>query len=124
MVEDKRPAEDMTARVLTKQNIGILAGIMVLAVMSRFDSIISPSVAAIQASFPHADPSIVESVVSIGSSAAIVSALLFGQLLSWMKSRTAGCISCICIALGGLLPLLFHGMSVSSSSSLWWWDSV
>lgn len=109
MVDIEPPSEDMTTRVLTRQNIGILAGIMVLAVMSRFDSIISPSVAAIQASFPHADPSIVESVVSIGSSAAIVSALLFGQLLSWMKSRTAGCISCICIALGGLLPLLFHG---------------
>ena len=94
--------------VLARRNLGVLVGIMALAVMSRFDSIISPSVAAIQASFPHADPSTVESVVSIGSSAAIVSALLFGQLLTRMSFRTAGCISCLCVALGGLMPLFVH----------------
>ncbi|WP_416518166.1 MFS transporter [Bifidobacterium asteroides] len=81
---------------------------MALAIMSRFDSIISPSVAAIQASFPHTDPSTVESVVSIGSSAAIVSALLFGQLLTRMSFRIAACISCLCVALGGLSPLVLH----------------
>ena len=94
--------------VLARRNLGVLVGIMALAVMSRFDSIISPSVATIQASFPHADPSTVESVVSIGSSAAIVSALLFGQLLTRMSFRTAGCISCLCVALGGLMPLFVH----------------
>ena len=94
--------------ILTRGNLGVLAGIMALAIMSRFDSIISPSVAAIQASFPHADPSTVESVVSIGSSAAIVSALLFGQLLTRMSFRTAACISCLCVALGGLMPLVVH----------------
>ena len=94
--------------ILTRRNLGILVGIMALAIMSRFDSIISPSVAAIQASFPRADPSTVESVVSIGSSAAIVSALLFGQLLTRMSFRTAACISCLCVALGGLMPLLVH----------------
>ncbi|MBH9983459.1 MFS transporter [Bifidobacterium asteroides] len=93
---------------MTRQNLGVLVGIMALAIMSRFDSIISPSVAAIQASFPHADPSTVESVVSIGSSAAIVSALLFGQLLTRMSFKTAACISCLCVALGGLMPLLVH----------------
>ena len=95
--------------ILTRRNLGVLVGIMALAIMSRFDSIISPSVAAIQASFPHADPSTVESVVSIGSSAAIVSALLFGQLLTRMSFRTAACISCLCVALGGLMPLVVHG---------------
>ena len=94
--------------ILTRRNLGVLVGIMALAIMSRFDSIISPSVAAIQASFPHADPSTVESVVSIGSSAAIVSALLFGQLLTRMSFRTAACISCLCVALGGLMPLVVH----------------
>ena len=94
--------------ILTRGNLGVLVGIMALAIMSRFDSIISPSVAAIQASFPHADPSTVESVVSIGSSAAIVSALLFGQLLTRMSFRTAACISCLCVALGGLMPLVVH----------------
>ncbi|MCP8614059.1 MFS transporter [Bifidobacterium asteroides] len=93
---------------MTRQNFGVLVGIMALAIMSRFDSIISPSVAAIQASFPRADPSTVESVVSIGSSAAIVSALLFGQLLTRMSFRTAACISCLCVAMGGLMPLLVH----------------
>lgn len=91
-----------------RPNLGVLVGIMALAVMSRFDSIISPSVAAIQTSFPRADPSTVESVVSIGSSAAIVSALLFGQLLTRMTFRTAACISCLCVALGGLMPLFAH----------------
>lgn len=94
--------------ILTRGNLGVLVGIMALAIMSRFDSIISPSVAAIQASFPRADPSTVESVVSIGSSAAIVSALLFGQLLTRMSFRTAACISCLCVALGGLMPLVVH----------------
>ena len=94
--------------ILTRRNLGVLVGIMALAIMSRFDSIISPSVAAIQASFPHTDPSTVESVVSIGSSAAIVSALVFGQLLTRMSFRTAGCISCLCVALGGLMPLVVH----------------
>ena len=94
--------------ILTRRNLGVLVGIMALAIMSRFDSIISPSVAAIQASFPHTDPSTVESVVSIGSSAAIVSALLFGQLLTRMSFRIAGCISCLCVALGGLMPLVVH----------------
>lgn len=108
MSKGNRMLGDVSGRVFTRRNLGILAGIMALAVMSRFDSIISPSVAAIQASFPHADPSTVESVVSVGASAAIVSALLFGQLMTWMKFRTAGCISCFCIALGGLLPLFIH----------------
>ena len=94
--------------ILTRRNLGVLVGIMALAIMSRFDSIISPSVAAIQASFPRTDPSTVESVVSIGSSAAIVSALLFGQLLTRMSFRTAACISCLCVALGGLMPLVVH----------------
>ncbi len=94
--------------ILTRRNLGVLVGIMSLAIMSRFDSIISPSVAAIQASFPHTDPSTVESVVSIGSSAAIVSALLFGQLLTRMSFKTAACISCLCVALGGLMPLFVH----------------
>lgn len=94
--------------ILARRNLGVLVGIMALAIMSRFDSIISPSVAAIQASFPRADPSTVESVVSIGSSAAIVSALLFGQLLTRMSFKTAACISCLCVALGGLMPLVVH----------------
>ena len=94
--------------ILTRRNLEVLVGIMALAIMSRFDSIISPSVAAIQASFPHTDPSTVESVVSIGSSAAIVSALVFGQLLTRMSFRIAACISCLCVALGGLMPLVVH----------------
>ena len=118
------PAQDTSkpkdTGILTRRNLGVLVGIMALAIMSRFDSIISPSVAAIQASFPHADPSTVESVVSIGSSAAIVSALLFGQLLTRMSFKTAACISCLCVALGGLMPLLVH----SSVSQLLWFALV
>ena len=108
MEPDPCASKSKDTGILTRRNLGILVGIMALAIMSRFDSIISPSVAAIQASFPRADPSTVESVVSIGSSAAIVSALLFGQLLTRMSFRTAACISCLCVALGGLMPLLVH----------------
>ncbi len=108
MEPDPCASKSKDTGILTRRNLGILVGIMALAIMSRFDSVISPSVAAIQASFPRADPSTVESVVSIGSSAAIVSALLFGQLLTRMSFRTAACISCLCVALGGLMPLLVH----------------
>ena len=108
MEPDPCASKPKNTGILTRRNLGVLVGIMALAIMSRFDSIISPSVAAIQASFPRADPSTVESVVSIGSSAAIVSALLFGQLLTRMSFRTAACISCLCVALGGLMPLLVH----------------
>ena len=108
MEPDPCASKPKNTGILTRRNLGVLVGIMSLAIMSRFDSIISPSVAAIQASFPHADPSTVESVVSIGSSAAIVSALLFGQLLTRMSFRTAACISCLCVALGGLMPLVVH----------------
>ena len=108
MEPDPCASKSKDTGILTRRNLGVLVGIMALAIMSRFDSIISPSVAAIQASFPRADPSTVESVVSIGSSAAIVSALLFGQLLTRMSFKTAACICCLCVALGGLLPLLVH----------------
>ena len=108
MEPDPCASKPKNTGILTRRNLGVLVGIMSLAIMSRFDSIISPSVAAIQASFPRADPSTVESVVSIGSSAAIVSALLFGQLLTRMSFRTAACISCLCVALGGLMPLVVH----------------
>ena len=108
MEPDPCASKSKDTGILTRRNLGVLVGIMALAIMSRFDSIISPSVAAIQASFPRADPSTVESVVSIGSSAAIVSALLSGQLLTRMSFRTAACISCLCVALGGLMPLLVH----------------
>ena len=108
MEPDPCASKSKDTGILTRRNLGVLVGIMALAIMSRFDSIISPSVAAIQASFPRADPSTVESVVSIGSSAAIVSALLFGQLLTRLNFRTAACISCLCVALGGLMPLLMH----------------
>ena len=108
MEPDPCASKPKNTGILTRRNLGVLVGIMALAIMSRFDSIISPSVAAIQASFPRADPSTVESVVSIGSSAAIVSALLFGQLLTRLNFRTAACISCLCVALGGLMPLLMH----------------
>ena len=108
MEPDPCASKPKNTGILTRRNLGVLVGIMSLAIMSRFDSIISPSVAAIQTSFPRADPSTVESVVSIGSSAAIVSALLFGQLLTRMSFRTAACISCLCVALGGLMPLVVH----------------
>ena len=108
MEPDPCASKPKNTGILARRNLGVLVGIMALAIMSRFDSIISPSVAAIQASFPCADPSTVESVVSIGSSAAIVSALLFGQLLTRMSFRTAACISCLCVALGGLMPLVVH----------------
>ena len=108
MEPDPCASKPKNTGILARRNLGVLVGIMALAIMSRFDSIISPSVAAIQASFPHTDPSTVESVVSIGSSAAIVSALLFGQLLTRMSFRIAACISCLCVALGGLMPLVVH----------------
>ena len=108
MEPDPCASKPKNTGIVARRNLGVLIGIMALAIMSRFDSIISPSVAAIQASFPRADPSTVESVVSIGSSAAIVSALLFGQLLTRMSFRTAACISCLCVALGGLMPLAVH----------------
>ena len=93
---------------MTKRNIGILAGIFVLAIVSRFDSIISPSVAEIQHSFPAEDPSRVESVVSIGASAAMVSAILFGKLLQRLTFKTVGIIACVCVSVGGLGPIFFH----------------
>ncbi|WP_161522183.1 MFS transporter [Bifidobacterium aemilianum] len=91
-----------------KPALGILTGIFLLAIISRFDSIISPSVAKIQASFPHDDPSKVESVVSIGASAAMVSSIIFGKLLERLSYKVVGIISCLCVACGGLMPLLVH----------------
>ena len=90
------------------KTIGIIAGIFVLAIISRFDSIISPSVAEIQRSFPNDDPSTVESVVSIGASAAMVSAIIFGKLLERLSFKTVGIIGCLCVSIGGLAPIVFH----------------
>lgn len=87
---------------------GILIGILVLAVISRFDSIIAPSVAEIQKSFPEADPSEVESIVSIGGSAAMVSAILFGKLLEKLSFKVVALFGAFCIAIGGLAPIFFH----------------
>lgn len=99
----KRPS------LLNKKTLGILIGICVLAIVSRFDSIISPSVAEIQRSFPNDDPSKVESVVSIGASAAMVSAIIFGKLLEKLSFKIVGIIGCLCVAVGGLAPIVIHG---------------
>lgn len=98
----------MGTSIFTKRNAGILAGIFTLALLSRFDSIISPSVAAIQASFPMENPSTVESLATVGATAAVVSALLFGKLMEWLSFKAAGIISCLFISFGGLMPLIFH----------------
>ena len=94
--------------LLSKRTIGIVVGIFVLAIISRFDSIISPSVAEIQRSFPNEDPSTVESVVSIGASAAMVSAIIFGKLLERLSFKIVGIIGCLCVSIGGLAPIIFH----------------
>jgi MFS family permease len=99
---------DMRTSIFTRRNATILAGIFTLAVLSRFDSIISPSLAAIQTSFPEENPSTVESLATIGATAAIVSALLFGKLMEWLSFKVTGAISCLCISFGGLMPLFFH----------------
>ncbi|BDR55015.1 hypothetical protein KIMH_11260 [Bombiscardovia apis] len=98
----------MAASVFTKRNAGILVGIFTLAMLSRFDSIISPSVAAIQAAFPHDNPATVESIATIGATAAVVSALLVGKLMEWLTFKVVGLVSCCCIAFGGLMPIAFH----------------
>lgn len=95
--------------IFNKRNAGLLVGIFFLAVISRFDSLISPSVAAIGQSFPHDDPSKVESVVSIGASAAIVSALIFGKLMERISFKAVGITACLFIGVGGLMPILLHG---------------
>lgn len=94
--------------IFNKRNAGILAGIFLLAIISRFDSIISPSVAKIQASFPGEDPSKVESVVSIGASAAMVSAIIFGKLLERLSFKVVGMLGCLFVAVGGMMPLFVH----------------
>jgi MFS family permease len=98
----------MKQSVLNKKTVGILVGIMFLAIISRFDSIISPSVAQIQKAFPSEDPSKVESVVSIGASAAMVSAIIFGKILEKLSFKTVGITACLFIAFGGLTPLFLH----------------
>ncbi|WP_161522252.1 MFS transporter [Bifidobacterium xylocopae] len=98
----------MAGSIFTKRNAGLLAGVFTLAMLSRFDSIISPSIASIQASFPNAEPSTVESIATVGATAAVVSALLFGKLMEWLTFKAAGMISCAFIAFGGLMPLAFH----------------
>ncbi|WEV64580.1 MFS transporter [Bifidobacterium sp. ESL0732] len=95
--------------ILNKKTAGILIGILFLAIISRFDSIISPSVAEIQRSFPHDDPSKVESVVSIGASAAMVSAIIFGKLMEKLSFKTVGITGCLFVAVGGLTPIFLHG---------------
>ncbi|BDR52628.1 hypothetical protein KIM372_05350 [Bombiscardovia nodaiensis] len=98
----------MATSIFTRRNAGILAGIFTLAMLSRFDSIISPSVASIQASFPQVNPATVESVATVGATAAVVSALIFGKLMEWLTFKVVGIISCCFIAFGGLMPLAFH----------------
>ncbi|BDR54332.1 hypothetical protein KIMH_04430 [Bombiscardovia apis] len=94
--------------LFSKATIGVLIGIFVLAVVSRFDANISPSVAKIQESFPNEDPSKVESIVSIGSSAAMVSAVIFGKLLERLSFRFVGITACLFVSVGGLLPIVMH----------------
>lgn len=98
----------MKQSVLNNKIVGLLVGIMFLAITSRFDSIISPSVAQIQKAFPSEDPSKVESVVSIGASAAMVSAIIFGKILEKLSFKAVGITACLFISLGGLTPLFLH----------------
>lgn len=91
-----------------KERFGILLGILALAIISRFDAIMAPSIAEIKHSFPTVPPFQVESIVSIGGSAAVVSALLFGKLLQKWAYKTVALIGISCVAFGGLMPLLFH----------------
>ncbi|MBB2955034.1 MFS family permease [Bifidobacterium commune] len=98
----------MKRSVLNNKTVGILVGIMFLAIISRFDSIISPSVAQIQKAFPLENPSKVESIVSIGASAAIVSAIIFGKILEKLSFKAVGITACLFVAFGGLTPLFLH----------------
>lgn len=91
-----------------KKMLGIILGILVLAIISRFDSIIAPSVAEIKHSFPDTDPAKVESIVSIGGSAAMVSAILFGKLLEKISFKKVAFMGTLCVAIGGLSPIFFH----------------
>lgn len=91
-----------------KKMIGIALALGALAVMSRFDSILSPSVASMQAAFPEADPSSVESVVSIGASGAMFAGLVAGWLLSKLSFKVMGALACLCVAVGGIVPIFVH----------------
>jgi MFS family permease len=91
-----------------KKAYGIIIGILVLAIVSRFDSIIAPSVAEIKHAFPDTDPSNVESIVSIGGSAAMVSAILFGKLLEKLSYKLVAFLGASFVAVGGLAPIIFH----------------
>lgn len=88
--------------------IGIALTLGALAVMSRLDSILSPSVASMQMAFPDADPTSVESIVSIGASGAMFAGLIAGFLLSKLSFKVVGILACLCIAGGGILPIFVH----------------
>lgn len=88
--------------------IGVALTLGALAVMSRFDSILSPSVALMQAAFPEADPSSVESIVSIGSSGGMIAGLISGFLLSRLSYKMVGALACGCVAVGGIVPIFVH----------------
>ncbi|NVY96645.1 MFS transporter [Lactobacillus sp. DCY120] len=91
-----------------KQNLTILVGIIALTTVTRLDSVMAPSIVKIQQSFPHADPTQVESIASIGDVASMIASFIFGFLLTKMTYKQAATIGLSLLAAGGLLPLFIH----------------
>lgn len=88
--------------------VGIILTLGALAVMSKFDTICSPSVASMQAAFPDADPATVESIISVGSTGSMITGVVSGFLLSKLSYKAVGAMACLCIAVGGIAPIFIH----------------
>lgn len=86
----------------------VVYGIIAFAIVARLTSSTSPAIAVIQKAFPQANHTAVESLATIGDAAAVLSALVVGQLLARWSFKQLGLISLTLLAGGGLLPLIWH----------------
>ncbi|UQS81968.1 MFS transporter [Bombilactobacillus folatiphilus] len=94
--------------MLNKKTRLLLIGIIALAIIARLSSSTAPAIGVIAQAFPHANKTAVESIATIGDSAAVISALVVGKLLDHWTFKKIAMISVGILSLGGLLPLLFH----------------
>ncbi|UQS82994.1 MFS transporter [Bombilactobacillus thymidiniphilus] len=93
---------------LTKNRLSILVGIIALTTVTRLDSVMAPSIVKIQQAFPHADPTQVESIASIGDVASMIASFIFGFILTKITYKKAAVIGLTLLAAGGLLPIFIH----------------
>lgn len=86
----------------------VVYGIIAFAIVALLTSSTSPAIAMIQKAFPQANHTVVKSLATIGDAAAVLSALVVGQLLARWSFKQLGLISLTLLAGGGLLPLIWH----------------